>query len=155
MPNTSTATVLRTACQLANYYGLTPHDHPQLTDTHGRLDPIAAVFRAVTGKTPHCFTNDIDQALLLIRTNETVMDALAWISAVLPTRSNTDPELTDDNGHQPEDHIEHIASWYATTDFYLQRCPNLCDVIGTFQRAAQTAETLPDIPQFRPEHIPA
>jgi hypothetical protein len=140
----STGTVLRTTQQIVNYHGLIAETYPHFAHHDGRLHLAAAVFRAVTGKVPHAFFADFSKALLLIETNETVMDALRWLSAVLPTQPPHDPYTGKD------DHLEHISTWLEEPDFFLQRRPNVSDVIGALERAAQAADTLTDIPHQRP-----
>jgi hypothetical protein len=132
----STSTVLRTTQTIVNYYGLNDPGHPHFADLDGHLDLTAAVFRAVTGKTPNAFLTDADLSLLLITTNEQVMDAIEQISAVLPTDAPQDPDTGLD------DHVEHLATWLDTVDFFLGRKPGVADVIGVLDRAARAADTL-------------
>jgi hypothetical protein len=139
----STGTVLRTTRQILNYQGLISETYPHFAHHDGRLHLAAAVFRAATGKTPNAFHDNFPQAVLLIQTNETVMDALRWISAVLPTEPPHDPDLGSD------DYLEHISTWLEEPDFFLQRRPNTSDVIGVLERAAQAADTLTDVPAPR------
>ncbi|WP_030756433.1 DUF6197 family protein [Streptomyces sp. NRRL F-5135] len=139
----STGTILRTAAQLLNYYGLHTGDH---FATHtGQLDLNAAIFRAVTGKTPNAFLTDDDRALLLITTNEPAMDAIRMLSAVLPTEPPTDPITGLD------DHIDHLSWWpsYAPAPDRGWPAPTVSEVIGALHRAAQTADTLTDLPPVR------
>ncbi|MER8002982.1 hypothetical protein [Streptomyces sp. NPDC095613] len=137
----STGTILRTAAQLLNYYGLHTGDH--FAAHTGQLDLNAAIFRAVTGKTPNAFLTDDDQALLLITTNEPAMDAIRMLSAVLPT----EPPIT--NGL--DDHIEHLSWWpsHAPNPDRGWPAPTVSEVLGALHRAAQTADTLTDLPQAR------
>ncbi|MGS2592081.1 DUF6197 family protein [Streptomyces hebeiensis] len=139
----STGTILRTAAQLLNYHGLHTGDH--FASNTGQLDLNAAIFRAVTGKTPNAFLTDDDQALLLITTNEPAMDAIRMLSAVLPTEPPTDDETGLDN------HIEHLAWWasYAPNPDRGWPAPTVSEAIGALHRAAQTADTLTDIPTHR------
>ncbi|GAA3154270.1 hypothetical protein ACFQ0X_44020 [Streptomyces rectiviolaceus] len=135
----STGTILRTAAQLYAYYG--HHNGPHFAGFDGRLDPVAAIFRAITGHTPHCFIDDDDIALLLITTNAPAMDAIRALSAVLPT----EPPLTDG----VVDHIEHISD--LTAYAALGQPPATPDVVlGNFARAAQAADTLASLPTQRP-----
>jgi hypothetical protein len=138
----STGTVLDLTAQLLNYFGLERH---QIAEPNTqRLSIEAAVFRAVTGKTPNAFLNDTQHADLLIATNETVQEALRWISAVLSTDAPHDPDTGID------DHLEHIRTWVTEPDFFTHRLPELNDVIGVLLRAKQAADTLTDIPHQRP-----
>ncbi|MGW2863349.1 hypothetical protein [Streptomyces sp. NPDC001205] len=139
-----TGFILRTTQQIVNYVGFPDPGHQQFADTHGHLALTAAVFRAVTGRTPNAFLNDPDTARLLIETNEPVMTAIRWISAVLPTLPPHDSATGRD------DHIEHLAAWTADPDPALRRRPTTSDVISILDRAAQTADTVTDIPASRP-----
>ncbi|MFF8840547.1 hypothetical protein [Streptomyces sp. NPDC015130] len=140
-----TGLILRTAQQLLNHHGLINPDHRHFVDEHGRLDIPAAVFRAVTGKTPGAFLDNPDHARLLIETNEPTMAALAWISRVLPTEP-------PDSGNG-DDLIEHLAGWLAATDPHLgHRRPGTSDVIGLLDRAARAADSTATIPH---QTIPA
>lgn len=136
----STGTVLDVTAQLINYYGL-ERNHLVAPDGRG-LSIEAALFRATTGNVPHAFHDDDDFADLLISTNETVQDALRWISVVLPTQPPHDD--------QGDDHLEHIRTWVTEPDFFTRRLPNVSDVIGVLNRARQTADTLTDLPHQRP-----
>ncbi|WP_329126200.1 hypothetical protein [Streptomyces sp. NBC_01353] len=138
-----TGLILRTAQDIANQHGLLTEPWPHFAHPDGRLHLAAVIFRAVTGKTPAAFTNDLPKALLLIQTNETVMGTLRWISAVLPTEPPHDEATGED------DHLEHIATWLEEPDFFTQRRPNTSDVIGVLGRTAQTADTLTDLPRQR------
>lgn len=134
-----TGLILRTAQQLLNHHGLIDPDHGTFTDAHGRLDIAAAVFRAVTGRTPGAFHDDPAYARLLIETNEPTMAALTWISRVLPTDA-------PDSGHG-DDVIEHLAGWLAQRNPHLDhRRPGTSDVIGLLERAARAAESTSTIP---------
>ncbi|MEU1133536.1 hypothetical protein ABZ383_27390 [Streptomyces sp. NPDC005900] len=135
----STGTILRTAAQLYAYHG--HHDGPHFAATDGRLDPAAAIFRAVTGHTPHAFTNDDETALLLITTNQPAMDAIRTLSAVLPTQPPTTDGIPD--------HIEHIAT--LTAYAALGQPPAGPDtVLGNLHRAAQAADVLNAFPTQHP-----
>lgn len=137
----STGTVLNITAQLLTYFGL---DRELIANAKtGQLSIEAAAYRAVTGSTPNAFHDHAVHADLLIQTDEKVMDALRWISAVLPTDAPHDPATGID------DHLEHIRTWISEIDFYTQRQPNLSDVIGVLERAAQAADTLLDIPAPR------
>ncbi|MGW5529467.1 hypothetical protein [Streptomyces xanthochromogenes] len=142
----STGCILRTAQTLASYYGLTTQtmaEHPHLATLDGRLHPAATIYRAVTGTTPNAFLTDQNMATALIVANPSVMEALRWLSACLPTQ----PPGDDDTG---DDHLEHLITWWDETDFFLGRRPNTPDFIGLLARAAQAADTLLDIPAQRP-----
>ncbi|MEU9703068.1 hypothetical protein [Streptomyces sp. NPDC047981] len=137
-----TGLILRTTQQIVNHFGLVDAAHPHFADPQGRLDIPGAVFRAVTGKTPNAFLNDPTYARILIETNAPVMDALRWISHILPTES-------PDSG-TGEDIIEHLAGWLASPDPHLgHRRPNTSDVIGLLERAARAADTTGTIPAQR------
>lgn len=131
----STGTILRTAAQLYAYYGR--HTGPHFAHPDGRIDEIAAIYHAVTGHTPHAFTTNDDLALLLITTNQPVMEALYVLSAVLPSQ----PPDTD--GHP--DHIEHIA-WWAAHGTGHDDTPTTAEINGIFLRAADTADILTAFP---------
>jgi hypothetical protein len=139
-----TGLILRTAQQIVNYYGLTGPDAKTFADRDGHLDLSAAIFRAVTGRTPNAFLDDADTARLLIETNEPTMGAIRWLSAVLPTLPPHDPDTGID------DHIEHLAIWLHDVDPFLGRRPNTADAIGALGRAADAADTVTDIPAQRP-----
>ncbi|MFB7359628.1 hypothetical protein [Streptomyces gardneri] len=129
-----TGLILRTTQQVLNHHGLIDPDHGHFTDEHGRLDIAAAVFRAVTGRTPHVFLDDPANARLLIETNEPTMDALRWLSRVLPTDA-------PDSGNG-DDVIEHLAGWLSQRDPHLNhRRPGTSDVIGLLERAARASES--------------
>ncbi|MEU9947031.1 hypothetical protein [Streptomyces sp. NPDC047939] len=139
----STAGTLRTAQQIVSQYGLTDLDNSTFfTDSEGHFDPIGAVYRAATGETPDSFRTDVVQALALIRANAEVMNALAWISTVLPTEAPTDSTGADD-------HVEHISAWFTSPDFFLGRHPGEADVIEVLGRAAQAADALTAFPSQR------
>ncbi|MFE4915890.1 hypothetical protein ACFRCX_30775 [Streptomyces sp. NPDC056652] len=124
----STATVLYTAAELLNHYGLHTGDH--FASTNGHLDINAAIFRAVTGSAPNCFLDNDDRALLLIQTNEPAMEAIRALSAALPTEPPTDPETGAD------DYIEHLAGWATTAPIGHGAPPTELEVIGVIVRAA-------------------
>ncbi|MEU1078221.1 hypothetical protein ABZ404_37155 [Streptomyces sp. NPDC005878] len=136
-----TGTDLRTAKTLANFFGVLDHGqhyaHPD-----GRLHPAAVIYRATTGTTPTEFYDNPDTARALIQSNATVMTALRWVSAVLPTQPPGD-DITGD------DHLEHLDTWWSENDFFLHRRPNTCEFIGILDRAAQAADTLTDLPAPR------
>ncbi|MDK0525053.1 hypothetical protein [Streptomyces sp. ML-6] len=137
----STGTVLRTAAHILNHSGL--HTGPQFATADGRLDITAAIFRAVTGRTPNCFLTDEDYSLLQIRMCEPAMDAIRMLSAVLPTLPPTDPSTGTD------DHIEHICHWAATPAWNGtpdKQPPTMPEVIGAILRAAQAADALTAAP---------
>ncbi|MFF6844696.1 hypothetical protein ACFY8X_38900 [Streptomyces tanashiensis] len=137
--------ILRTTQQVMNDHGLLDPDLGNFADHDGRLDIAGAVFRAVTGRTPHTFLNDPAYAQLLIETNEPVMDALRWISRVLPTDA-------PDSGNG-DDVIEHLAGWLSQRDPHLgHRRPNTNDVIGLLDRAARASESTGTVPR---QTIPA
>lgn len=138
-----TGLILRTTQQIVNYFGLIAPGHPHFADREGRLDIAGAAFRAVTGTTPNAFLDDPDTARLLIETNEPVMTAIRWVSAVLPTL----PPHDDNTGI--DDHIEHLAAWLSDTDPYLGRRPNTSDVVGVLERAADAADNVTDVPRQR------
>ncbi|MFB7592397.1 hypothetical protein [Streptomyces sp. NPDC056169] len=135
--------ILRTTQDIANQHGLIPQPFPHFAHPDGRLHLAAAVFRAVTGKTPTAFHDDIPKAVLLLETNETVMATLRWISAVLPTQPPHDEATGKD------DYLEHITTWLDEPDFFTKRRPNTSDVIGLLGRAAETSDTLTDVPRQR------
>ncbi|MEU3656484.1 hypothetical protein AB0E67_27485 [Streptomyces sp. NPDC032161] len=134
----STGTALRTTAHILNYYGL--HTGTQFASHDGRLDITAAIFRAVTGKTPNCFLTDEDYSLLQIRMCEPAMDAICMLSAVLPTEPPTDP------GTGADDHIEHVTHWATTRTWPDQQPPTTPEVIGAILRAAQAADAITDFP---------
>ncbi|MEU6016924.1 hypothetical protein ABZ826_23605 [Streptomyces sp. NPDC047515] len=137
----STGTVLRTTAHVLNYFGL--HTGPQFATIDGRLDITAAIFRAVTGKTPNCFLTDEDYSLLQIQSCEPAMDAIRMLSAVLPTEPPVDLVTGLD------DYIEHVCHWAMTpvwTGNGDDQAPTMPEVIGAILRAAQTADALTDIP---------
>ncbi|MEU9849299.1 hypothetical protein [Streptomyces sp. NPDC047985] len=134
----STGTVLRTTAHILNYYGL--HTGTQFATVDGRLDITAAIFRAVTGRTPNCFLTDEDHSLLQIRMCEPAMDAIRMLSAVLPTQPPTDPDTGLD------DHIEHVTHWATTPTWPDQNAPTTSEVIGAILRAAQAADAITDFP---------
>lgn len=121
------STTLRTAALVLDDLGLHTGDH--FASNEGPLDISAAIFRAVTNRTPNCFLSDDDQAILLIQTNEPAMEAIRALSASLPTEPPTDPETGQD------DHIEHLAWWasYAPDGLAV---PTLTEVIGRLVRTA-------------------
>jgi hypothetical protein len=139
LPRTSTSTVLDVAGQLLSYFGL---ERQELVGTE-RISIEAAVFRAVTGRIPNAFTRDPKTAELLLETNEPTQEALAWISAVLPTDAPHDPATGKD------DHLEHIRTWVSTPDFFTGALPEPFEVVRVLQRAKQAAETLTTIPAQR------
>ncbi|MER5277727.1 hypothetical protein ABT025_18485 [Streptomyces sp. NPDC002809] len=141
LPRTSTGTILDVAGQLLSYFSL---ERTTLINT-GReaLSIEAAVFRAVTGRIPNAFTRDPKTAELLLETNEPTQEALAWISAVLPTDSPYD-ENTD-----IDDHLEHIRTWVSTPDFFTGALPEPFEVIRVLQCAKQAAEALAAVPAQR------
>ncbi|WP_392838667.1 hypothetical protein [Streptomyces sp. LN500] len=139
LTRTSTGTVLDVATQLLSYFSL---ERQELVST-ARLSIEAAVFRAVTGRIPNAFTRDPKTAELLLETNEPTQEALAWISAVLPTDAPHDPDTGND------DHLEHIRTWVSTPDFFTGTIPEPLEVIRVLQRAAQAAEHLAAIPAQR------
>lgn len=141
LTRTSTGTILDVAAQLLSYYGL---ERTDLINT-GReaLSIEAAVFRAVAGRIPNAFTRDPQTAELLLETNEPTQEALAWISAVLPTDAPHNPDTSVD------DHLEHIRTWVSTPDFFTGTVPTVSEVIGVVLRAKQTAEALAAIPAQR------
>ncbi|MEE1812664.1 DUF6197 family protein [Streptomyces sp. BE133] len=141
LPRTSTGTILDIAAQLLSYYGL---ERTNLINTGQDAVSIeAAVFRAVTGRIPNSFTRDPKTAELLLETNEPTQEALAWISAVLPTDAPHDPDTGID------DHLEHIRTWVSTPDFFTEAVPTPFEVVGVLQRAKQTAENLAAAPAQR------
>ncbi|GAA2770597.1 hypothetical protein XF35_39135 [Streptomyces platensis subsp. clarensis] len=139
-----TARLLRAAQQVLHEHGLLDSDLGNFADPDGRLDIVAAIYRAATGTTPDCFINAPKIARQLIDANELVTDAIRWVSAVLPTYPS------HDQGTGIDDHIEHLAFWVLEPDFFLDRCPNTSDAIGVLGRAAQTADACTDIPDLRP-----
>lgn len=139
LPRTSTGTILNVASQLLSYSGL---ERQELVGT-ARLSIEAAVFQAVTGRIPNAFTRDPRTAELLLETNEPTQEALAWISAVLPTDAPHDPDTGID------DHLEHIRTWVSTPDFFTGTVPEPFEVVGVLQRAKQAAEHLAAIPAQR------
>lgn len=143
MPSTasSTGTVLRTTRDIVNYYGLWTGD--QFATNDGRLDLVAAIYRAVTGSTPNCFLTDEDMALLLIETNAVVMDAVRMVSAVLPTQPCT-TEVAP--GYEVPDYVEHVSNWACTAPVFSTRPPTVSEVIGVLDRAADTADALAGYP---------
>ncbi|MEV3996664.1 hypothetical protein AB0K62_13440 [Streptomyces halstedii] len=141
LPRTSTGTVLSVAGQLLNYFSL--ERTTLINDTREALSIEAALYRATTGNTPRSFTRDQAAADLLIETNETVRDALRWISAVLPTDAPHDPATGID------DHLEHIRTWVSTPDFFTGRIPEVDEVLRVIARAQQAAESLTTCPAQR------
>lgn len=141
LPRTSTGTILDVAGQFLSYFGL---ERTDLINT-GReaLSIEAAVFRAVTGRIPNAFTRDPKTAELLLETNEPTQEALAWISAVLPTDAPHDPDTGID------DHLEHIRTWVSTPDFFTGAVPEAFEVLRVLQRAKQAAENLAAVPAQR------
>ncbi|MGW1409439.1 hypothetical protein [Streptomyces sp. NPDC002403] len=141
LPRTSTGTILDVTAQHLSYYGL---ERTDLINTgQDALSIEAAVFRAVTGRIPDAFTRDPKTAELLLETSEPTQEALAWISAVLPTDAPHDPDTGID------DHLEHIRTWVSTTDFFTGAVPTVPEVIGIVLRAQQTAESLAAVPAQR------
>ncbi|WP_329203828.1 hypothetical protein [Streptomyces sp. NBC_01435] len=141
LTRTSTGTVLDIAAQLLSYYGL---ERTDLINTgRASLSIEAAVFRAVTGRIPNAFTRNPNTSELLLETNEPTQEALAWISAVLPTDAPHDPDTGVD------DHLEHIRTWVSTPDFFTGAVPTVPEVIGVVLRAKQTAENLAAVPAQR------
>jgi len=138
----STGLVLATTQDIVNYHGLVTTGW-HFANRDGRLHLAAALYRAVTGTTPDSFYTRPQMALLLIESNETVMEAIRWISAVLPTEPPTDMDTGAD------DHLEHLDRWLGEEDFFTGRRPNVSDVIGVLIRAEQTADTLTDVPAPR------
>lgn len=139
LTRTSTGTVLDVAGQFLSYFGL---ERQELVGTE-RLSIEAAVFRAVTGRIPNAFTRDPKTAELLLETNEPTQEALAWISAVLPTDAPHDPDTGID------DHLEHIRTWVSTPDFFTGAVPEPFEVVQVLQCAKQAAEHLAAIPAQR------
>lgn len=137
----STGTVIDVATQLLNYFPL--ERNALINPNREALSVEAALFRAATGRIPNAFTSDPDRAELLIATNETVQDALRWISAVLPTDPPHDPETGIDN------HLEHIRTWVSTEDFFTGELPEVFTVVGVMRRAKQAADTLAAPPAAR------
>ncbi|MEV2259136.1 hypothetical protein AB0J13_10810 [Streptomyces anulatus] len=138
MPASSTGTILRTAAHVLNYYGL--HTGKQFATHDGRLDITAAIFRAVTGKTPNCFLTDENASLLQIQVCEPAMDAIRMVSAILPSLPPTDLETG------LNDYIEHVCHWATTPVWPDTTSPSHPEVIGTLLRAAQAADTLTAFP---------
>ncbi|WP_331723396.1 hypothetical protein [Streptomyces atratus] len=141
LPRTSTGTILDVATQLLSYFGLERTD--LINTSREALSIEAAVFQAVTGRIPNAFTRDPKTAELLLETNEPTQEALAWISAVLPTDAPHDPDTGID------DHLEHIRTWVSTPDFFTGALPTVPEVIGVVLRAKQTAESLAAVPAQR------
>ncbi|MFF2411816.1 hypothetical protein [Streptomyces sp. NPDC058092] len=141
LTRTSTGTILNVAGQLLSYFGL---ERTDLINT-GReaLSIEAAVFRAVTGRIPNAFTRDPHTAELLIETNEPTQEALAWISAVLPTDAPHDPDTGID------DHLEHVRTWASTPDFFTGVVPEAFEVLRVLQHAKQAVENLAAVPAQR------
>ncbi|WP_331746700.1 hypothetical protein [Streptomyces sp. NBC_00842] len=141
LPRTSIGTILDVAGQFLSYFSL---ERTDLVNT-GReaLSIEAAVFRAVTGRIPNAFTRDPKTAELLLETNEPTQEALAWISAVLPTDAPHDPDTGID------DHLEHIRTWVATKDFFTGTLPEPFEVLRVLQQAKQAAEVLTAVPAQR------
>ncbi|WP_399559195.1 hypothetical protein OH809_45315 (plasmid) [Streptomyces sp. NBC_00873] len=141
LTRTSTGTILDVAGQLLSYFSL---ERTDLINT-GReaLSIEAAVFRAVTGRIPNAFTRDPKTAELLLETNEPTQEALAWISAVLPTDAPHDPDTGID------DHLEHIRTWVTTKDFFTGTLPEPFEVLQVLQQAKQAAEVLTAVPAQR------
>ncbi|MFI6055469.1 hypothetical protein ACIBCO_35955 [Streptomyces violascens] len=137
----STGCILRTAQTVANHFGLTTAlmaEDPHLATLDGRLHPAATIYCAVTGTTPDAFLTDQDMATAVIETNESVMEAIRWISVCLPTQPTGD------------DHLGHLFTWWDETNLRLGGHPNTPDFIGLLDRAAATADTLTDIPAQHP-----
>lgn len=126
----STASTLRTAAELLDLLGLHTGNHFASTDGH--LDISAAIYRAVTGRTPNCFLDNDDLARLLIETNEPAMDAIRALSAALPTEPPTDPDTGAD------DHIEHLAGWATTAPIGHTAPPTELEVLGCILRTANS-----------------
>lgn len=120
-----------TADYLAEY-GV--HTGPNFANPHtGALDPCAAAYRAITGRTPGWFTaDDEDTAITVITLNDDAMDVIRLISDHLDTEPPVDPET-----QTVPDCIEHVASWAAATP------PS--EVIDRILRAAHAAEHAPTI----------
>lgn len=137
----STGTVIDVATQFLNYFPL--ERNALVNPNREALSVEAALFRATTGRIPAAFTRDSDTAELLISTNETVQDALRWISAVLPTDAPHDPDTGLD------DHLEHIRTWVTTEDFFTGRLPEVFTVVGVLLRAKQAVDTLAEPPAAR------
>ncbi|MEU3261019.1 hypothetical protein ABZ694_25055 [Streptomyces albidoflavus] len=94
----------------------------------GALDPCAAAYRAITGRTPGWFTADDGAASIAVLTlNEDAMDVIRLISDHLDTEPPVDPET-----QTVPDYIEHLAFWADNTP------PS--EVIGRILRAAHAAE---------------
>nr|WP_012840476.1 hypothetical protein [Streptomyces sp. W9]ACX85591.1 pCQ3_90 [Streptomyces sp. W9] len=115
-----------TADYLAEY-GV--HTGPNFADPHtGALDPCAAAYRAITGRTPGWFTaNDGAASIAVLTLNEDAMDVIRLISDHLDTEPPVDPET-----QTVPDYIEHLAYWVDNTP------PS--EVIGRILRAAHAAE---------------
>jgi hypothetical protein len=136
MSETSTGTILRTAAELLDHFGL--WTGPQFADNRtGRLDICAAIYRAVTGSTPNCFVTDENNASTLIENNPDAYDAIKVVSAVLPT----EPSTTDVGPYEMTDYVEHVSNWAATTPVFGDRPPTTAEVIGLLLRAADTADS--------------
>ncbi|MFI6653251.1 hypothetical protein ACIBI8_37385 [Streptomyces sp. NPDC050529] len=141
LPRTSTGTILNVTAQILGYFSL---ERTDLVNT-GReaLSIEAAVFRAVTGRIPNAFTRDPKTAELLLETNEPTQEALAWISAVLPT------DAPHDENTGIDDHLEHIRTWISTPDFFTGALPEPFEVVRVIECAKQAAEALTAVPAQR------
>ncbi|MFD3516295.1 hypothetical protein [Streptomyces sp. NPDC058657] len=140
----STGTLLRLTADTITDFGL---ERDQLANpATGALSLEAAVYRAVTGTTPNAFTDPTatQYADVLITTNTTVMEVIAWISVVLPT------EPPGDSASGGDDHLEHLRTWTTENDFFTGVLPTPAEVTGILLRAAQTADNLTDVPTPRP-----
>jgi hypothetical protein len=131
----STGLVLSTTCSVIYDHGIY-RDGPELAAADGRLHVATAVYRAVTGATPASSRTWPALAQTLIESNPVVMDAIRWISAVLPSMPPIDTATGAD------DYLAHLDRWLDETDSLTGRRPNVFDVIGVLVRAEQTADAL-------------
>ncbi|MFM9373322.1 hypothetical protein [Streptomyces sp. Da 82-17] len=138
MSISSTGTILQLAAEIYSARG--GHDGPHFASPDGHLDPVAAIYRATTGRTPWSLQHDDEAALLLLAYNEPAMDAIRWLSAVLPT-------LPPDTDGTPDhiEHVTHLASYAALG----QPPARHNDVVGNLLRAAATADALDYVPAQR------
>lgn len=137
MPETSTGTILRTTREIVRHFGL--HTDEQFATNDGRLDLSAAVFRAVTGKTPNAFLTDEKYSLVLIEANPAVMAAIRIISLTLPTEACV-TEIAP--GYEVPDYVEHVSNWAATAPVFGDRPPTVEEILDVLARAADNADYL-------------
>ncbi|MFD3336096.1 hypothetical protein ACFWV1_26130 [Streptomyces sp. NPDC058700] len=128
-----TARILRVAAHAATYYGL--QTGPRYADANGRLDLVAAIYVAATGKIPAAFRTDNELASLLIETNEPVMAAIRAVSDALGTDVPTDSETG------APCHVEHLCYWQADRQHTTGEPPTEAEIVGLLLRAACDNDT--------------